>query len=49
MSPAPTWVSASAPAKTNLVLHVGSPTPDGYHPLETLFVAVDLRGGRARQ
>ena len=30
-------------AKTNLLLHVGSPTPDGYHPLETLFVAVDLR------
>ncbi|MBX7557843.1 hypothetical protein K1Y78_60780, partial [Streptomyces sp. tea 10] len=43
MSPTPTRVSASAPAKTNLVLHVGSPTPDGYHPLETLFVAVDLR------
>ncbi|RKQ34157.1 4-(cytidine 5'-diphospho)-2-C-methyl-D-erythritol kinase [Kocuria tytonis] len=36
-------VTASAPAKTNLVLHVGSPSPDGYHPLETLFVAVDLR------
>lgn len=36
-------VTASAPAKTNLVLHVGSPTADGYHPLETLFVAVDLR------
>ena len=36
-------VTASAPAKTNLLLHVGSPTPDGYHPLETLFVAVDLR------
>ncbi|MDO4919625.1 4-(cytidine 5'-diphospho)-2-C-methyl-D-erythritol kinase [Kocuria sp.] len=36
-------VTASAPAKTNLVLHVGTPTPDGYHPLETLFLAVDLR------
>ncbi|CAL8896960.1 4-(cytidine 5'-diphospho)-2-C-methyl-D-erythritol kinase [Kocuria varians] len=36
-------VTASAPAKTNLSLHVGSPTPDGYHPLETLFLALDLR------
>ena len=43
MTSAPRWVTASAPAKTNLLLHVGSPTPDGYHPLETLFVAVDLR------
>ena len=38
-----TRVTASAPAKTNLLLHVGSPTADGYHPLETLFLAVDLR------
>jgi len=36
-------IAASAPAKTNLLLHVGSPAPDGYHPLETLFLAVDLR------
>lgn len=43
MTAAPRWVTASAPAKTNLLLHVGRPTPDGYHPLETLFVAVDLR------
>lgn len=43
MTVAPRWVTASAPAKTNLLLHVGSPTPDGYHPLETLFLAVDLR------
>lgn len=34
--------SATAPAKTNLALHVGAPAPDGYHPLETLFIAVDL-------
>ena len=34
-------VTASAPAKTNLALHVGVPGADGYHPLETLFAAVD--------
>ena len=43
MSGPTTRITASAPAKTNLLLHVGSPTPDGYHPLETLFLAVDLR------
>lgn len=43
MSPAGLRASASAPAKTNLALHVGDPTPDGYHPLETLFIAVDVR------
>lgn len=36
-------VTASAPAKTNLALHVGAPGADGYHPLETLFAAVTLR------
>lgn len=43
MSPAGLRASASAPAKTNLALHVGDPTQDGYHPLETLFIAVDVR------
>ena len=36
-------VTASAPAKTNLALHVGAAGADGYHPLETLFAAVDVR------
>ena len=36
-------VTASAPAKTNLALHVGPAAPDGYHPLETLFAAVAVR------
>lgn len=35
-------VSASAPAKINLVLHVGSPDVTGFHPLLTAFQAVDL-------
>ncbi|GAA2118138.1 4-(cytidine 5'-diphospho)-2-C-methyl-D-erythritol kinase [Kocuria atrinae] len=43
MSPVGLRASATAPAKTNLALHVGDPTPDGYHPLETLFIAVDVR------
>lgn len=38
-----TRISASAPGKINLVLHVGSPGSDGYHPLESIFLAVDLR------
>ena len=42
MSPAGLWAAASAPAKTNLALHVGEPGPDGFHPVETLFIAVDL-------
>lgn len=36
-------VTISAAAKTNLALHVGQPREDGYHPLETLFLALDLR------
>ena len=43
MNPSPLMASAAAPAKTNLALHVGAPTQDGYHPLETLFIAVDVR------
>ena len=36
-------VTASAPGKVNLVLCVGAPTADGYHPLATVFEALDLR------
>ena len=35
-------VRASAPGKVNLTLRVGPPTPDGYHPLTTVFQAVRL-------
>ncbi|MDO5495448.1 MAG: 4-(cytidine 5'-diphospho)-2-C-methyl-D-erythritol kinase [bacterium] len=35
-------VSVRAPAKVNLYLAVGAPRPDGYHPLATVFQAVDL-------
>ena len=36
-------VRASAPGKVNLTLCVGAPTPDGYHPLVTVFEALNLR------
>ena len=36
-------VRASAPGKVNLTLRVGAPTPDGYHPLVTVFEALTLR------
>lgn len=36
-------ITASAPAKVNLTLRVGEPAPDGYHPLITVFEALDLR------
>ncbi len=36
-------VTASAPAKVNLILRAGAPAPDGYHPLVTVFEALDLR------
>ncbi|WP_026460307.1 4-(cytidine 5'-diphospho)-2-C-methyl-D-erythritol kinase [Schaalia suimastitidis] len=36
-------VTASAPGKVNLTLHVGAPTDDGYHPLVTVFEAVNIR------
>lgn len=35
--------SASAPCKVNLTLRVGAPTADGYHPLITVFEALDVR------
>lgn len=35
-------VSVVAPAKINLYLRAGSPRPDGYHPLLTVFQAVSL-------
>jgi 4-diphosphocytidyl-2-C-methyl-D-erythritol kinase len=34
-----------APAKLNLVLHVGRPRPDGLHPLCSLFASIDLADG----
>ena len=36
-------VRASAPGKVNLTLRVGAPTPDGYHPLVTVFETLNLR------
>jgi 4-diphosphocytidyl-2-C-methyl-D-erythritol kinase len=35
-------VTALAPAKINLVLRVGAPDSSGYHPLVTVFQALDL-------
>lgn len=35
-------VIASAPAKVNLALRVGSVRDDGFHPLDTVFEALDL-------
>ena len=35
-------VTVRAPAKINLTLRVGAPRPDGYHPLVTVFEALDL-------
>ncbi|WP_062389408.1 4-(cytidine 5'-diphospho)-2-C-methyl-D-erythritol kinase [Demequina iriomotensis] len=35
-------VRAKAPAKVNLQLTVGAPDADGYHPLVTVFQALDL-------
>lgn len=37
-----TSISVAAPAKVNLFLHVTGRRADGYHDLETLFVAIDL-------
>jgi 4-diphosphocytidyl-2-C-methyl-D-erythritol kinase len=34
--------TAFAPAKVNLYLHVGAPTPDGFHPLSSLMVFADV-------
>ena len=38
----PLSVRAEAPGKVNLLLRVGAPGPDGYHPLTTVFQAVRL-------
>ena len=35
-------MTVRVPAKVNLDLRVGAPRPDGYHPLATVFHAVDL-------
>lgn len=35
-------LSAFGPAKVNLFLHVGQPTPDGYHPICSLMVFADV-------
>jgi 4-diphosphocytidyl-2-C-methyl-D-erythritol kinase len=35
-------IAERAPAKLNLVLHVGRPQPDGLHPLCSLFASIDL-------
>ena len=37
-----TGVRVRVPAKINLVLKVGAPRPDGYHPLATVYQAVSL-------
>jgi 4-diphosphocytidyl-2-C-methyl-D-erythritol kinase len=37
-----TAVTVSAPGKINLCLGVGSPRPDGFHPLATVYQAVGL-------
>lgn len=36
-------VRASAPGKVNLLLKVGRPTEDGYHPLVTIFECLNVR------
>lgn len=38
-----TIIRASAPAKVNLVFEVGQLASDGYHPVNSLFLALDLR------
>ncbi len=42
MSHPPHAVHVRAPGKINIALRVGSPRPDGYHPLATVFQAVSL-------
>jgi len=36
-------IKATAPAKVNLVFEVGGIQPDGYHPVNSLFLALNLR------
>lgn len=38
----PSLATAAAPAKINLLLRVGAPDASGYHPLVTVFQALDL-------
>jgi 4-diphosphocytidyl-2-C-methyl-D-erythritol kinase len=38
-------LSALAPAKVNLYLHVGAPEANGYHPLSSLVVFADIGDG----
>jgi 4-diphosphocytidyl-2-C-methyl-D-erythritol kinase len=38
----PGSLATSAPGKVNLCLFVGAPRPDGFHPLVSVFQAVDL-------
>lgn len=38
-----TSVRVSAPGKVNIALRVGAPRPDGFHPLDTIFEALDVR------
>jgi 4-diphosphocytidyl-2C-methyl-D-erythritol kinase len=35
-------LSAFAPAKVNLFLHVGGPDAEGYHPISSLMVFADV-------
>ncbi|WP_216452539.1 4-(cytidine 5'-diphospho)-2-C-methyl-D-erythritol kinase [Arcanobacterium phocae] len=42
-------VHASAPGKVNIALRVGAPRPDGFHPLDTVFEALDVRDDVAAQ
>lgn len=37
------FITAWAPAKVNLYLHVGPPGPGGFHPLDSLVVFADTR------
>lgn len=36
------YVKALAPGKVNLALRVGAPRADGFHPLDTVFEALDI-------
>jgi 4-diphosphocytidyl-2-C-methyl-D-erythritol kinase len=42
MTDAPRRVTATAPGKVNVTLSVGEVADDGYHPLATLFMALNL-------
>jgi 4-diphosphocytidyl-2-C-methyl-D-erythritol kinase len=40
--PTPSTVTVSVPAKLNVGLAVGPRRPDGFHPIDTIFCALDL-------